>query len=429
MGRLFLNIYIPTVGIKIKEKLMKQTKLWQQNFTLVVIGQIISLFGNGILRFALPLYLLNITGSSALFGIVTAVSFLPLVLLMPIGGIIADRTNKRNIMVMLDFLTGILMLFFYITIDVISLIPLLIATLMILYSIAGLYQPTVQASVPALLNENILVKGNGIVSSIGALANLGSPIIGGILLGNFGIAPIILVSIICFFASAVLELFIKMPNKKENISSSMITIIKSDMKLCVNFIINEKPTLKKLMFVTCLLNAFLSALIIISLPVLITERLSLSDELYGYASGVLAFGGLLGGLLAGVLGQKLSINNLSKYIFGAALALVPMAVAMFYSYIPIVAYALILVSAFLVMCLASLASIIIITYIQSSTPENMVGKIMAFVMTVSMFASPIGQAVYGIAFEYLIGYESSVTIVAMIISVLISFYSSKIKFY
>ena len=45
---------------------MKQ-KLFSKDFTLVVIGQIISLFGNATIRFALPLYLLNLTGSSALF--------------------------------------------------------------------------------------------------------------------------------------------------------------------------------------------------------------------------------------------------------------------------------------------------------------------------------------------------------------------------
>lgn len=47
-------------------------KLFSKDFTLVVIGQIISLFGNATIRFALPLYLLNLTGSSGLYGIVTA---------------------------------------------------------------------------------------------------------------------------------------------------------------------------------------------------------------------------------------------------------------------------------------------------------------------------------------------------------------------
>ena len=81
---------------------MKQ-QLFSKDFTLVIIGQIISLFGNAIIRFALPLYLLNLTGSSALYGAVTACAFIPAILLSPIGGIAADRVNKRNIMVVLDF--------------------------------------------------------------------------------------------------------------------------------------------------------------------------------------------------------------------------------------------------------------------------------------------------------------------------------------
>ena len=81
-----------------------------KDFTLVVIGQIISLFGNAVVRFALPLYLLNQTGSSALYGTVMACAFIPMIILSPVGGMIADRVNKRNIMVALDFTTAGLIL-------------------------------------------------------------------------------------------------------------------------------------------------------------------------------------------------------------------------------------------------------------------------------------------------------------------------------
>ena len=50
-------------------------KLFKRDFTMVVIGQIISLFGSAILRFALPLYLLRETDSSSLFGAVTACAY------------------------------------------------------------------------------------------------------------------------------------------------------------------------------------------------------------------------------------------------------------------------------------------------------------------------------------------------------------------
>ena len=69
----------------------------EKNFILIILGQIISLFGNAILRFALPLHLLGKTNSAMLFGLVSACSFIPMILLFPIGGIIADRINKRNI--------------------------------------------------------------------------------------------------------------------------------------------------------------------------------------------------------------------------------------------------------------------------------------------------------------------------------------------
>ena len=84
----------------------KKETIWNRNFTMVVLGQIISLFGNAILRFALPLYLLNETGSAALFGVVSACAFIPMIVLSPVGGIFADRVNKRNIMVVLDFSTA-----------------------------------------------------------------------------------------------------------------------------------------------------------------------------------------------------------------------------------------------------------------------------------------------------------------------------------
>ena len=100
-------------------------KLFRRDFTLVAIGQIISLFGNAILRFALPLYLLRQTGSAALFGLVSACSFLPMIALFFLGGVLADRVNKRNIMVALDFFTALLVLSVYLGLGRLPLVLLL----------------------------------------------------------------------------------------------------------------------------------------------------------------------------------------------------------------------------------------------------------------------------------------------------------------
>ena len=109
----------------------QKSALFTRDFSLVVIGQIISLFGNAILHFALPLYLLRETGSIALFGVVNACSFLPMILMGPIGGTAADRVNKRSIMVALDFLTAGLTVCYTLLWGKAPLAPLVIATLML----------------------------------------------------------------------------------------------------------------------------------------------------------------------------------------------------------------------------------------------------------------------------------------------------------
>ena len=179
---------------------MKLKQLFQRDFTLVVAGQVISLFGNAILRFALPLYLLRETGSSALFGVVTACSFIPMIVLSLVGGVLADRVNKRNIMVILDFSTAALIVLFYFMLGEIPLVPLLIVFLMILYGISGTYQPAVQASIPVLVDKGSLMQGNAVINLVNTLSGLFNSVIGGVLFGAWGIFPILIVSVGCFTA-------------------------------------------------------------------------------------------------------------------------------------------------------------------------------------------------------------------------------------
>ena len=62
---------------------MRSDRLFSRDFTLLILGQIISLFGNAILRFALSLYVLDTTGSAAAFGGILAVSMVPTILCSP----------------------------------------------------------------------------------------------------------------------------------------------------------------------------------------------------------------------------------------------------------------------------------------------------------------------------------------------------------
>ena len=88
------------------EENMKK-KLFTRNFTFLILGQISSLLGNYTLKFALSMYVLEKTGSASVFAGLLAAAMLPTIFLSPFGGLLADRANRRNIMVGLDAARGL----------------------------------------------------------------------------------------------------------------------------------------------------------------------------------------------------------------------------------------------------------------------------------------------------------------------------------
>lgn len=397
---------------------------------MVVLGQIISLFGNAVLRYALPLYLLNQTHSAGLFGIVTACSFIPMMVLSPVGGIIADRVNKRNVMVILDFSTAALILVFSLLMHQVNLVVLLIAVLMILYGIQGAYQPTVQASIPLLIPGEHLMQGNAIINLVSSLSGLIGPVLGGVLFGFYGLAPILYISIICFVISAVMEIFIHIPFQKEECSESIIKMAYADLKESYDFIRREQPILGRVSLLLAGINLIFSALIIIGLPIVINEHLGFSqtvgNRLYGFAEGALAAGGLIGGVLAGVIGQKLTIQKSYTIIGLCTFTLFPIGLALLLPISTMTTYVIIVVSCTAMMALSTVFSIEMITYAQQITPTHLLGKVMALLTCLVMCAHPIGQLMYGMLFEIMSTNISLIFFAALLVCIGITVLGRKI---
>lgn len=401
-------------------------KLFHKDFTLVVIGQIISLFGNGIIRFALPLYLLSVTGSAGVFGIVSAISFLPMIILTPLGGIIADRVNKRNVMVILDFLTAILILIFSLLLGKVNLIVLFTITLILLFGIQSVYQPTVQASIPILATKDNLLSANAIINQVNALSNLLAPIIGGLLFSTWGLNPILLVGIICFFISAVMEMLIKIPHTKSEKENSILTIAKQDFSESIIFMKKDKPVILKSIGIICLFNLFLSAMLLISMPVIITQTLSMSDKYYGFAQGVIGAGALFGGILIGVFAKKFKVQNIYLLLLFASLFLLPIGISLMLNIPSFICYLIICVSYFCLMSVGSIISIQLFTFIQGETPTHLIGKVISCVMAFAMCAQPIGQAIYGMLFEKFSESQYLIIFGTVIVSSIIALMSKKV---
>lgn len=374
-----------------------------KNFILIVIGQIISLFGNAILRFALPLYLLGQTSSALLFGLVSACSFLPMILLSPIGGMIADRVNKRNIMVILDFSTAGITLAFTVLLGKVDLTLLILVMLILLFGIQGAYQPSVQASIPLLLSREDLVKGNAAINLVSSLASLAGPVAGGALYGFFGLYPILSVSIACFTVSAVMELFIRIPSPCCQSRGNILKTAYLDLRESFLFIRREKTVIWKISLTAASVNLFFSSLITIALPVIVTGMLGFetaaAERLYGYAQGVIAAGSLTGGLMAGIFSKKQRAKDLYRLLIVAAFTLLPIASGLSFSKNGKLTYGIILICCFVMMTAASLFSVRMLSCLQLLTPDHMLGKVTSCTMCICMCASPIGQALYGILLE------------------------------
>lgn len=396
-------------------------RLFQKDFTLVVIGQIISLFGNAILRFALPLYVLQQSGSAALFGLVSASAFIPMVIMSPIGGIIADRVNKQRIMVVLDFLTAGLIGVFMLLMGQVSIVPLVVVMLMLLYGIQGAYSPAVQASMPVLAAGENLLPANAVVNLVQSLAGLLGPVAGGLLYGQFGLWPILAVSCGCFAFSAIIELFIVIPHQKRAEKETVWGIISTDMRTSVRFIVKDKPVMARVIVLIFCINLFMSAMLIIGMPVIITDYLGMSSQLYGVSQGALAAGGLLGGIFAGVFSKKLNVRNAYLLLLMCSVGIFPMALVLLAGAPALASYLVLTVMGAFLMACATLFSIQMLAFVQGETPPEIVGKVVSFLMAISLCAQPIGQALYGVLFENFA--PGSIVLGAAILSSIVALYS------
>ncbi len=404
---------------------MKYTKsnLWRKDFTLVVIGQIISLFGNAVLRFALPLYILEQSGSPALFGSVSALAFIPMIALSPVGGIIADRVNKQRIMVVLDFITSALVTGYIIISGFSAAVAIVVVLMMALYAIQGAYSPTVQASIPLLAEGEALVPANAAVNLVNSLSNMLGPVIGGVLYGTFGLSAVLIVSAICFFLSAVMELFIKIPHKKQNAAGSVWAIVKSDMSSSIRFMFKTKPILAQIILILALFELFASSTILIGLPVLVTQTLSLSSQLLGVAQGVMMGGGLLGGVLAGALAKRISMKKIHRLLLLVSLCFVPISFGLLLGVSAMVGFGILTAAYFLAMIAGVLMRVQLFSFIQQIVPEELMGKVFSCLMAIAICAQPLGQALAGWCFEWFANLPWVVLLAAALLSGTVAIYS------
>lgn len=400
--------------------------LFHKDFTIMIIGQIISIFGNSILRFALSLYVLDLTGSAGIFASILALSLLPTILLSPIGGMISDRVSRKHIMVVLDFTTALLILLFMFMVQSSYVVSIIAIFMVCLSLIQSFYQPSVQASIPSLCVQENLVAANSIVVQINALANLAGPILGGVLYGFFDIRMIAMISMICFASSAVLEIFLTIPFHRQIVSVSIPLMVKQDFQEAITFIVRDNPAIFKMLLMLGGLNLFLTSMLQVGLPYIIKIQLQLSSQLYGFAESALAVGTIIGSLYAAKHTADIKIHACYKYLFFGSLAMLPIGVSIFSLSYANISYIVIVCSILSAMSFIAVFNVIAQTFLQTQTPSHLLGKVSSYVMTLTMCAIPLGQAFYGICFDVFSNQSFLIVLLACLCSSIIAYYAKHV---
>ncbi len=344
-----------------------------KNKNFIIIGQIISLFGNAIQRFSMSLYLLAFTGSTSTFATILSLSTIPYIIFAPIAGRLSDKINKKKIMVYLD-------LFCFALIGVYAFIlfkgndnVLIVGTVMFILSIcATLYGPAVTSSIPQIVEEEKLTSANGVINQVGSIVNFVGPILAGILYGLLGIKIIVIINAVSFLISAIMEMFLNIPDVEiENIDiKNEVAVTKDNEKIMsLDFIKNsfmgskdvfiylkrEKKIVLGIIVSYALCNIFLSPILTIVAPYFVNIFLGFSSEVYGIVEGVLGF------------------INLNNYALAIIFAL----------------------GGFAIMLSLALSNVLTLTFIQKQVPGEMLGSVSAFSTAVATISVAPGQLLFG----------------------------------
>lgn len=269
-------------------------------FFLIVLGQIISLFGNAALRFALPLYLLRQTGSAALYGGITALAMLPALAGMLTGGALADRCRKARLMALLDLVTAGISAAAAAGLPHLPLLPLILTVLGSLYAIQGLYQPVVRACLPLLLNGTQLLRGNAVIQLVDTVDELLGPLLGAVLLEHLGIRGLLALCGGCFALSAGMELCLRIPQDVPRDTRLSVRSLCTDLRESARFLTGQAAVLR-LAAAMAAVNLLEVPALTVGVPVLVVQTLQKSDASLGLVQAVLSAGGILGGVLAGTV--------------------------------------------------------------------------------------------------------------------------------
>lgn len=382
-----------------------------KNYWLLWQGQFVSVFGDAIYDIALSFFVLEITGSTAVMGIIMAFVTIPRVIIGPLAGVVVDNYSRKKLIILADVIRGMSVLIVAYAASKGCLEIWMLMGVAIIFGICtSIFNPAIEAVFPDIVLPENMIKTNSIyqMGTIGATV-LGQSF-GGTLYMMLGAPIIFLLNGISYLFSAVTEGFIKIPRAKGK--EEKVTLF-DDFKEGIKFILSKEGLVRTI--ASSFFINFLFGMIRVLIIPWFTNSSHLGMSKYGVLNAAQSIGLVVGMIILSRINIKTQ-DKYNVYVSSLLLFVVTIGLAALLN-----EYILVLIFFFLAFVFQIIFNTILNTTIMIRTPVEKRGKISATKTTLCMAISPVGNFIGGVLCEF---YEARLliignTIVALVIIMLV----------
>jgi len=289
-------------------------------FSLVWLGQFVSIIGSSMTRFGLTIWAWEITGRATALALVGLFSLVPMLLLSPIAGAVVDRWSRKKIMILGDLVAGASTVFLLV---LFLLGKMEIWHIYLVSAIGGageaFQRPAYMAAISTMIPKKHYGRAQGMVGMVESATGIVAPVLAGALLGFIGIDGIMFIDIATFLFAVSMLLIVRIPQPE--ISSEGRKARGSmwrESAFGFRFLLQRKPLLYLLMSYA-VLNLVLTFSFSIQSP-MILARTNTNELVLGAVQMFLGLGGVAGGAVMSIWGgPKRRIRGIFLSVIGAML--------------------------------------------------------------------------------------------------------------
>ncbi len=375
--------------------------LYFRDFRLFWFGQLISLSGTWMQSVAQGWLVYSLTKSPFYLGMVAAAASLPILFLTLIGGVIADRFPKRNLLLLTQVLSiipavilGILTSLKIITVWQVALLAALLGT------INALDIPTRQSFLIEMVGRGHIVNAIALNSAAFHGARMIGPMIAGMLITYLGISACFFINALSFIAVIIALSMMKIKGEAKVKSEGVIR----DFMKGIDFIKGNREIIRVIVLIAVF--SLIGIPYITLLPVFAAEVYHEGAKGFGFLIGASGIGALIAAIgiaAGGNIENKTKLMSVAGLCFSAALFIFSL-IKIFWVSLIILMFA----GWGMVSYLASANS-----YIQVSVPDELRGRVMSVYAFVFLGTVPIGNAIIGISADFM-GTTNAVTAAGVI---------------